>query len=519
MNKTIKINISGIIFQIEEDAFEMLRDYLKSINNRLKNLPNGNETIDDIESRIAEIFQSQKGMAGTVSKENIAAMIEIIGKPEEFGGTADFEPAYTYSSPRRRLYRNPDDTIISGVCGGIGAYLNFDPVWIRLLFVIFTFFAGIGFLFYIILWIALPYAVTESQKKELFGSFYNTASARNYSATGNRSTVNTSSQGYNSGINGVGNAFNEIFRAVGKCFVIFFRIILIIIGVTFVITGFGMLIAYIMVFFFRYPGFMPTNASVNDMFYLPEFLGYFLTPTLTPWVLVLASIAILLPLLALIYWGIKMIFQFSAKDGLIGLIMFLTWLASILILSMILFSQGLSFAEEGRKLETLIIESPADTIFLKVEKNISPLQYENEISFPDSDFGLLINKSTDELFIKPEIRFRRADDQFTNIELEKSSRGRTRTEALQKAGNLIYKYRTSNDTVYVDEYFKVPAGNKWTGANVTLNFYVPEGTVICFEPESETLFKHYLYRNHYGRSENQYWIMTEDYLENTKKDD
>ena len=62
MDKTININIAGTLFQIDEDAFSILRDYLQAINTRFRNVQGGNETIEDIESRISEIFQSQKGM-------------------------------------------------------------------------------------------------------------------------------------------------------------------------------------------------------------------------------------------------------------------------------------------------------------------------------------------------------------------------------------------------------------------------------------------------------------------------
>ncbi len=84
MDKTININIAGILFQIEEDAYAILRDYLQALNNRFKNAAGGLETISDIEGRIAEIFESQKGTAGTISISGVEAMITIIGKPEDF---------------------------------------------------------------------------------------------------------------------------------------------------------------------------------------------------------------------------------------------------------------------------------------------------------------------------------------------------------------------------------------------------------------------------------------------------
>src|SRR5512133_722012 len=84
MDKTLNINIAGTLFQIDGEAFGILRDYLLAINNRFRNVKGGLETIEDIELRIAEIFQSNRGMAGVITKENVEAMISIIGKPEDF---------------------------------------------------------------------------------------------------------------------------------------------------------------------------------------------------------------------------------------------------------------------------------------------------------------------------------------------------------------------------------------------------------------------------------------------------
>jgi len=132
MDKTININLAGTLFQIDEEAYRILRDWLQAINNRFRNVHGGLETIEDIESRIAEIFQSQKGLAGVITKENVEAMISIIGKPEDFDHTESEVDSSIYTTQRKRMYRNPDDSVISGVCGGIGAYLNTDPVlfWI-----------------------------------------------------------------------------------------------------------------------------------------------------------------------------------------------------------------------------------------------------------------------------------------------------------------------------------------------------------------------------------------------------
>ena len=175
MDKTININLGGILFQIDEEAFRILRDYLHAINNRFGNVQGGHETIEDIESRIAEIFQSQKGLAGVITRENVEEMISIIGKPEDFDQGEPEAGATVYSSGKKRMYRNTDDTIIGGVCSGIAAYLDTDAVLFRILFVLFALFFGVGFFVYLALWIALPAARTEAQKRELYGSSYHTS--------------------------------------------------------------------------------------------------------------------------------------------------------------------------------------------------------------------------------------------------------------------------------------------------------------------------------------------------------
>ena len=198
----------------------------------------GHETIEDIESRIAEIFQSQKGLAGVITKENVEAMISIIGKPE------DFDQTEAKLRHRSILPREKGCTvilmisIISGVCGGIGAYLNTDPVLFRILFVLFTVFFGVGFFVYIVLWIALPAANTDSRKREMYGNAYHSARSYNRQTDG---TYSTDAPTYNTGYyntSKIGNAFNEVFRAIGRVFYIALRIFLIIIGVAFVLTGF-----------------------------------------------------------------------------------------------------------------------------------------------------------------------------------------------------------------------------------------------------------------------------------------
>jgi phage shock protein C len=62
----------------------------------------------------------------------------------------------------KRLYRSTTHKVIGGVAGGLGEYLDIDPVLIRIALVAACFFGGVGFLAYIIAWIIIPEQPRES---------------------------------------------------------------------------------------------------------------------------------------------------------------------------------------------------------------------------------------------------------------------------------------------------------------------------------------------------------------------
>ena len=524
MDKTIKINLGGSLFQIDEDAYKILRQYLQEIDVLLRNTPGGAETLEDIESRIAEIFQSQKGTAGVISKDNAEDMISIIGKPEAFDTTDEERKEkgsqYYYTTQRKSLYRNPDDTIISGVCGGIGAYMNIESVWIRILFILFTCFFGIGLLVYIALWIALPTAQSDYQKKEMYGGDGYRSPGSRTRKPGNE--VSFSGQGYSTsytGSSGVGNAFNEIFRALGKVCYILARVFLIIVGVTFVLVGFITLVSFVMVFFFRYPGYFSTQQFGVNLFYLPDFLNYVVNPAIAPWIIVFTFIVVLMPLLALIYWGVKMIFWFKAKDGIITLVGLVIWVISVAALSILLFNEGISFAETARTVSQDVLPESPDHLYIICDHKVSDLHYDKEISLPDEDYNVYFIDENKGLYISTSLTVNNSEDNSLRINVRKRSAGRSKIDAMKKAEGLLYNYKISGDTLFLDEYFTIPAGSKWTCDNVGVNLYIPEGTVVHFDETTENMF--YQYNDYDYDSDYDYkdvkkgthaWIMTENGL-------
>lgn len=174
MKITQNINLAGLVFTIDDDACLKLENYLNSIERHFGSKEERQEILDDIESRIAELFQTMLNKSKEViSIEDITKVIEILGMPEQFDDeteqTSKHSEKQFHHRKAQRLYRDPDNRILGGVCTGLGSYFNIDPVILRVLFVIFAFFAMGGAIVYIILWAVLPPANSVNEKFEMKG--------------------------------------------------------------------------------------------------------------------------------------------------------------------------------------------------------------------------------------------------------------------------------------------------------------------------------------------------------------
>jgi phage shock protein PspC (stress-responsive transcriptional regulator) len=187
MKKNISINISGIIFHIEEDGYESLKKYLDSVNKYFSTFEDSSEILADIESRIAEIFLSKLTESKQViTSEDVKNLITTMGSVHDFKAAEEQEFAqpgpqaesnYHQAGQTRstqvdkKFVRDQKRKILGGVCAGLGNYFNVDPVWIRLLFAFSTLAYGVILLVYLVLWIVIPgsYELDEPQvTKKLF---------------------------------------------------------------------------------------------------------------------------------------------------------------------------------------------------------------------------------------------------------------------------------------------------------------------------------------------------------------
>ena len=218
MKKTLSINISGILFHIEEDGYATLQNYLDGINRHFSEYPDSKEIVLDIENRIAEIFLSYlKNNKQVITAENVDRLIEKMGTiaafsvvteapvekdPEEATGD-DF---YKYVTPPdapnagyKKLMRLETKKILGGVCAGIAHYFAIDALWVRLIAILLLMSGNINFrprffeinpfedyglnfnfgfsafavLAYIVLWVILPVSQAVEEDKTIKKLFRN----------------------------------------------------------------------------------------------------------------------------------------------------------------------------------------------------------------------------------------------------------------------------------------------------------------------------------------------------------
>ncbi|MDR1757122.1 MAG: PspC domain-containing protein [Culturomica sp.] len=184
MKKVLNVGIGGRSFIVDEDAYQRLDLYLANFRRKVQMGVQTKEVMDDLETRIAELFQEQLGVRQeVVNLELVQKVISQLGmpdgSPEEDAPYAN--PAGENNTGVRKLYRDPDHRVLGGVCSGLAAYCRIDTLLVRVLFVVFCIIGGLAFWVYIIFWIVAPLAVTPAQKCEMRGIPPTAENMRKYS--------------------------------------------------------------------------------------------------------------------------------------------------------------------------------------------------------------------------------------------------------------------------------------------------------------------------------------------------
>lgn len=524
MNKTIIININGIVFHIEEDAYEMLRAYMIDVKKHFAYTADSKEIVDDIENRIAEMFTERisAGKKEVITFSDVDEVCAIMGRVsdfektddvhevnEDFSSRSDYEKqAYSNS---RKLFRDPDDKVFGGVCSGLAHYLDVEGRWIRLAMLLLFIFAGTGLLLYIILWIVVPQAKTRADRMAMRGEAPNLQNfKRNFDEEmeGLNRNFTEAGERISPGLNKAGNALEKFIYIIGKLIFVFIKVLAVII----ILSLCGALgTAAVLLLYMAIAGDGATGFG-------PEGLSYFLQAEKVSGALFTGFLLVAVPLIALIFLAIRILFNRKIIGNYVGFTMLIIWLIAAGAASYYAVETATDFAEEA----TIVQEHKMSTLpvyYLSVH-DVNRLTK----SIDSVEQGISRNRSTDVKRKMLGMRMRRSveiyiqkADSTTGPKLieEYKAKGGTFEAAARRAERISYSVEQLDEQLIFDNVPSLPNGEIMRDQGVKVKILLPVGAKLYITQEAER----YLHdlptwqcRDSYPeglRNGNTEWVMTD----------
>ena len=352
MENIVRVNIGGVAFTLNQEAYTKLDAFLKELTNHYKSKPYGDEIIRDIEERMAELLLERYSTDDVVTLQRVENLIEIMGSPSDFYESDEYQEnaekqninneQQTYSPIKKKLYRDTNNNFLGGVFSGLGHYFGIDAAWLRigvilLLILGYSSFGGLHFSFhfsklcnllilaYFICWISIPGAKTYSEKCSMMGCDPGIRGAENFSQS-----YKTSSP------------LDKLFRWIFGSLLIFIGLLLL----------FALASALII-----------TDSTIG-LSSIPIFSSNLLAST--PLTIIALILVLLLPTLFFIYEGVRIIGNLKAPKWHPGLWMILLWIVSLFILGIIASNLTVN-KKEVVSSQRVSLNKYYDTLFVKYD--------------------------------------------------------------------------------------------------------------------------------------------------------
>lgn len=503
MKKTLTINLNGIVFHIDEDAYESLSTYLERLKRHFCRHEGANDILQDIEARIAELLSAKCSESKQViTIGDVADVISVMGQPSEIDEDDTTRTAETDdrdNTARKRFFRNPDEKLVAGVCSGLAAYFHIDPVWVRLLFVISLFAGGFGIILYIILWIVLPEAIATTEKLEMRGEKINITNIEKSireEVGGLKSKISTLATDSANTIRKAGSGSGEFFETVGRGIAEILRyslkVLLVLCGIILALFSLGLLVALVAYVFGWTSGFY--SDSDFSLFSFPMAAQTLLGCSIPAgYMQVILMMVVGIPLFMLFYNGLWMVFRFE-KIKHLGLTMFNIWVIGFFFLVWIGFKvYNLNRFGEDKQFNIPIEQQAADTLHVSLMADDPGMAhlYDEKFILPDDNKTILTENK--ELYIVPRISLEQANDSLFSVTQVAVTRGRSRLEALRSLAGMRFSSAAMGSSLRISPFVRLPRGVCWHGQAINLTIRVPKGKVVRFDPQFRELKPNWLY--------------------------
>lgn len=478
MNKTIIININGIVFHIEEEAYEVLRSYMVDVKRHFGNTADSHEIVGDIENRIAEMFSERivSGSKEVITMFDVQEVISQMGRVNDFEDTLDTEESSYYATDhipptggqQRKLMRDPDDRVFGGVCSGLGHYFGMEPKWVRLILVLLFVFGGTGLLLYIVLWIVMPLARTRADRMAMRGkaaTLHNFKRSFDEEMEGLRTNFSGAGDTLRKGVNSAGNAAGRFFVILAKIIGVFF-----IIGLC---AGLVVLIIAVIASF----GTFGTNTDM-EMFPMNIIDSDYRTA------LFVCSLGVaIIPMLALIALIIRILFNKVLIGRYTGFTLLALWLVAVGFTTLYATRTAQDFREQSTIVEEVRLDRSPVFHLHKNDLNIIRLARDTTDRVKTIERRAAnrnINYLSDQNRVY--IRVARIDSLETPyVSMEYTARGETYEAAAQRAGHIEYTLSQDSSKLTFDSHFYLGGEELMRDQRLQLVLHIPVGTLLRIE--------------------------------------
>lgn len=486
MNKTIIININGTVFHIEEDAYEILKAYMTNVKRHFMHSADSLEITTDIENRIAEMFNELLLREGkqVIIDADVNKVIDQMGRVEDFEDITDDNdnPAsgtYNYNTGERRLFRDPDDRIVSGVCSGIANYFNIQPIWIRLAFALTTAFAGSGLLLYIILWIVIPQAVTRADRMAMRG---HRPDLRGFKTnlqeelSGMRTHFSKLHEESRPAIYKMRDFAGDFAGHLGQFFNGAGKILIKTIGIAILIALFGMAIALI-VTLISFVSF--EQARINHIFPFT-----IVESNNAHWIYISAFATAFIPVLTLILVLITSLFGTRTISRSSGTTLLIVWVFALGTCIFYVTQTLASFRSRARFTQTTLLKATKDNIYHLTLNDIKYLSHDDSVRMNISDrfHGILIKNDDDDT--EPRnvyINVVQSEGNQPELVEEFSAQGQDYETALMNARNTSYQFIQKDSIMQFDSKLTRKNDDRWHAEEILITLKLPLNSKVTVD--------------------------------------
>ncbi|MDM1523367.1 PspC domain-containing protein [Empedobacter sp. 225-1] len=474
MDKTVSISIGGFSFVLDEIAYNKLKTYLQDVKTSLRGTEGIEDIIEDVEIRIAELFRERLKFREVVNEDDINFVIATMGHPDQYKvedeegeTTSSTNSSYTSSSNNqsyggqqtgaKRLYRDPDDTIVTGLSAGLAHYMGVDPWFVRAIWLVLLVLGvatlGVSFWLvvfcYFILLIFVPKAKTTSEKLQMYGQPAN---------------IDTLKKNVEQASETVVSGGKELSNKLGRVFGVFGRLLLWFIGFIILSSGIGLIVAGFFFFFTTWTE-MPT-----------ELFGYIVEEEwMSMAAKIFGGILMVIPGVLLTILGVKCFWNRVTVSKAVIFGSIALWFVALFAIIGISVSTASKFRNSVEMTEDKVLNIPSDTLQIEFtnreEGNYRYSGFNDLEQLIDEEGNLVIP-------IYKTFDIEESSDNNVHLEIRYSSKGGSKEEAKRNLESIKYNYQLEGNKLNLDKFVKIPKNGKFREQTVDIKIYVPKNKVL-----------------------------------------